>query len=270
MAEQHDQTTSVAEAFNRKAPVYDQFTAINPHLQWLRRRVYDHVSSVMAKGSHILEINAGTGEDAVALIERGYRVHATDLAPDMIARVDEKIAQHGYTNELSAQLCSFTNLDQVEGKFDAVFSNSGGLNCINDLALITRHLPQKLRVGGIATWVVMPPFYPWELATAVKDWRVGTRRFAGKRGVATNVEGVKMTTYYFWPSYVRKCFGPQFSQVRLQSLNIFSPNADNYTFMHKAPRTYRLLRSLDTRLGDLRPFSSWGDFFIISMRYDGG
>ena len=261
-----EQFQAVSDAFDKKADLYDAFTQLNPHLQWLRGRVYEHVQSVVPVGAHILELNAGTGEDAVALIKRGYRIHATDLAPAMIAKITEKQTALDSTDDLTYQQCSFTSLHEVDGVYDAAFSNSGGLNCVPSLKPVAKGLSQKIRVGGTATMVIMPPFYPYELATALKDWRVGTRRFAGERGVASKVEGVAMTTYYFTPKRVRQWFGDNWSQVRLQSLNLFSPNADNYTFMQKAPRIYRTLKQMDIRLGDTPPLNRWGDFFILTLR----
>lgn len=263
-----DQFQAVSDAFDRKADLYDAFTQRNPHLQWLRNRVYDHVQSVVPVGAHILELNAGTGEDAVALIERGYRVHATDLAPAMITKIADKQANLLAQGTLTYQQCSFVSLHEVEGVYDAAFSNSGGLNCVPSLKPVASGLEQKIRVGGTATMVIMPPFYPWELATAVKDWRVGTRRFAGERGAESRVEGVAMTTYYFTPQRVKQWFGENWSEVRLQSLNLFSPNADNYTFMQKAPRIYNTLKKMDIALGDTPPFNRWGDFFILTLSRD--
>lgn len=268
MSETPRQFQPAADGFSRISHHYETFTAANPHLQWLRSRVYEHVVSVVPQGSHILEVNAGTGEDAVALIARGYRVHATDIAPQMIDYIEQKRASQP-ADALTSQLVSLTELDRVEGQFDALFSNSGGLNCIPDLTQFTRHLPSKLRTGGTATVAIMPPFYPWELTLMVKDWRVGTRRFVGQKGIAANVEGVQVMTYYYTPRFVMRCFGPRFSLVRLQSLNLFSPNADNYTFMQKAPRIYRALTTLDKRLGDLPPFNRWGDYFMLTMRFNG-
>lgn len=264
----NDHFDNVATAFSRKALVYDAFDDININLQRMRRKVYDHFTRFAPAGGHVLELNAGTGLDASVLVQRGYRVHATDIAPGMLAKIEQKAAEHKLQERLTVQACSFTELEQVTvGPFDAVFSNSGGLNCIADLTAVTRHLPSLLNPGSTITWVIMPPIYPWELALTLKDWRVGTRRLR-PGGVMAHVEGVYFKTYYFTPRQVRNAFGPQFRQLDLEGLSIITPPADNYTFAQNHPRLYRQLAQLDDRLAHWPVLRGWGDFFILTMRYE--
>ena len=46
-------------------------------------------------GERVLELNCGTGEDAVHLARRGVRVLATDNSPRMLAAARSKIARAG-------------------------------------------------------------------------------------------------------------------------------------------------------------------------------
>jgi ubiquinone/menaquinone biosynthesis C-methylase UbiE len=107
-----DQFAQVAAAFSLKAGVYDAFGQDHANLARMRQKVYAQLARWTPAGSHILELNAGTGLDAVALIERGYRVHATDLAPGMVAEMRRKQAELGLNGRLTLQQCSFTELDQ--------------------------------------------------------------------------------------------------------------------------------------------------------------
>jgi len=221
-----------------------------------------------------LELNAGTGLDAVALVERGYRVHATDIAPGMVAQMELKRAEMvrkkeilGLDGRFTTQLCSFTELDKVAaGPFDAVFSNFGGLNCVAELTAVTRHLPQLLKPGGVLIWVVMPPICPWELVLLPKDWRVATRRLR-PGGVVANVEGVQFQTFYFTPGQVQKALGSAFHTVALSGLSIVTPTADNDQFARRHPRLFRWLVRLDDWLGKRPLFNRIGDFFILTARF---
>jgi hypothetical protein len=231
----------------------------------MRRKFYDHIQSVMPPGGYLLELNAGTGQDAVALVERGFRVHATDIAPGMLAQIEEKVSQYGLEGKLTYKYCSFTQLDQVtEGPFDGIYSNSGGLNCIANLTAVTRGLPALLRPGARVTWVIMPKICPWELAVSAKNFRVGTRRLH-RHGIMAHVEGVYFRTHYFTARQVRQAFGPRFRQVKLEGLSVFTPTADNKTFAVNHNRLYRRLVQLDDLLATRRPFNGWGDFFILTM-----
>lgn len=263
----HNHFQNVADAFSHKALIYDAFGKGHENLTRMRRKVYDHIGSLVASGGYLLELNAGTGLDAVEIVRRGYRVHTTDIAPGMIGKIEQKIEQHGLHGRLTAQRCSFTELDQVSiGPFDAIYSNFGGLNCVADLTAVTRHIPHLLKPSGIVTWVIMPRICPWELALTLKDWRVGTRRLR-RDGIQANVEGVQFHTTYFSARQVRRAFGSEFRQVKLEGLSIVTPTADNKTFTHNHSRLYRRLVKWDDRLAHWPPFNGWGDFFILSMKY---
>lgn len=261
--------SAVADAFSRKATVYDAFGENHPNLDRMRQRVYDHISSVQQAGAHLLELNAGTGTDALALIKRGFRIHATDLAPGMLAEIKSKIETHHLQDGLSAQACSFTELDKVTaGPFDGVISNFGGLNCIDELRLVTRHLPTLLKPGGVVTWVIMPPICPWELAVFWKDWQVATRRLR-PGGVSAHVEGVHFKTDYFSAAQTIESFGSRFDLLRLEGLSIVTPPADNVSFAVKRPTLYKNLVRLESAIAQRWPFNRIGDFFILSMRFCG-
>jgi ubiquinone/menaquinone biosynthesis C-methylase UbiE len=264
MALSHDE--AVAEAFSRKAAVYDRFGEGHEQLSRMRQKLYDHLGRVAPAGSHLLELNAGTGLDAVEMIKRGYTVHATDLAAGMVSQIEQKIAHYGLEKKLTVQQCSFTELDQLPNvTFDGLYSNSGGLNCIADLTLATRHFGRLLRPGGTATLVIMPPLCPWEHALLFKDWRVATRRWR-PGGVLAQVEGVQFMTYYFTVRQVLAALGPAFELYRLEALALCTPTADNKTFAVNHPTLYRWLVKIDDLLAHTRPFNGWGDFFILTAR----
>jgi ubiquinone/menaquinone biosynthesis C-methylase UbiE len=264
----NSQFSQVAAAFSRKARVYDVFGQDHANLSRMRGKVYEQVMRWTPAGGHILELNAGTGLDAVALVERGYRVQASDIAPGMVAEMMQKKAVLGLDGRFTPQLCSFTELDQVTaGPFDAVFSNFGGLNCVADLTAVTHHLPQLLKPGGVLTWVIMPPICPWELGLLLKDWRVATRRLQ-RGGVVANVEGVQFHTFYFTPRQVQKALGPAFRMLALSGLSIVTPTADNDRFARRHPRLFRWLVRLDDWLAERPLFNRIGDFFMMSAQYN--
>ena len=79
---------TIAEAFPRTAEKYDAFSQDHPHLARMRSKVHDHIVRRLPARSRILELNCGTGTDAVELARRGYFVHATDIAGGMLDRLD--------------------------------------------------------------------------------------------------------------------------------------------------------------------------------------
>lgn len=259
---------TVAEAFSRMARKHDELGVDNPHQTRMRNKVYSHFQRYLPENSRVLELNAGTGTDAIELARRGYRVHATDIAAGMLERLRDKVADLKLQKQITYQRCSFTELGKVQGApFDAVFSNMGGLNCIADLSPVIQQLPKVLRPGGVVTWVLMPPVCLWELAEIFRGRpRLAFRRFS-KGGTRAHLEGLYFTVYYFRPGQVVRWFGPDYDCLAVQGLSVLTPTADSLNFAKRFPHLYGILARLDDRLALRAPWRGWGDFFIISFRY---
>jgi ubiquinone/menaquinone biosynthesis C-methylase UbiE len=261
-------TAVIAEAFSRPAEKYDAFAEDHPHLTRLRGKVYDHLARWLPPGARLLELNSGSGVDAVHLAQQGYRVHATDIAPGMLARLREKVERLGLQPRIAVQECSFTRLDQVHNApFDAVFSDMGGLNCIPDLSPVIRELPRVLRPGGLVTWVLMPPVCLWELAELLRGHpRLAFRRLA-RAGTRSHLEGLHFDIYYFSPARVLDWFGADYQLLSLEGLSVITPTAESKNLAKRFPRVYASLAWLDDRLAPRAPWSGWGDFYILTLRY---
>lgn len=259
----------VAEAFSRTAERYDRFAEDHPHQSRMRAKVYAHLARHVPPGARILELAAGTGTDALELARRGYRVHATDIAPGMLARLRGKLERSHLRARVSVQECSFTELDRVVGApYDAVFSDLGGLNCAPDLRAVIRRLPGVLRPGGIVTWVLMPPVCLWELALVfLGQPRVALRRLH-PGGTRAHLEGLHFTVHYHAPRDVVAAFGPDHRLLEIEGLSVITPTAESKSLATRHPRLYRGLAWLDDRLAHVPPWRGWGDFFIVSLRYE--
>jgi len=259
---------TIAEAFSRTAEKYDAFASDHPNQTRMRNKVYGHIQRFVPSDSRILELNCGTGTDAVELARRGYQVHATDIAPGMLERLQEKVLERNLGSQISCQQCSFTELDQVQdAPFDAVFSNLGGLNCIPNLSPVIAQLPKVLRPNSLVTWVLMPPVCLWELAEVFRGHpRLAFRRFA-RNGTRAHLEGLYFTVYYFTPKKVYEWFGDEYDCLAIEGLSVITPTAESKNFAKRYTRLYRTLSWLDDRLAPRSPWYGWGDFFIITMRY---
>jgi ubiquinone/menaquinone biosynthesis C-methylase UbiE len=258
----------IAEAFSRTAEKYDAFAEDHPHLTRLRNKVYAHATHYIPQGARILELNCGTGTDAVELARHGYHVHATDIAPGMLDRLRHKVEQFDVRQRVTYQQLSFSELNKVRGApFDAVFSNLGGLNCIPDLSPVIQQLPNVLRPNGLVTWALMPPVCLWEMAEIFRGRiRQAFRRFS-HTGTRAALEGLDFTVYYFTPQQVLEWFGDDYQCLAMEGLSVITPTAESKNFAKLYPRLYRTLCWLDDRLASRSPWRGWGDFFIITLRY---
>jgi ubiquinone/menaquinone biosynthesis C-methylase UbiE len=236
----------------------------------MRDKVYANVMRYVPAGAHILELNAGTGTDAVRLAQLGYTVHATDIAPGMLNRLREKVAGLGLHHRVTMEELSFLSLEHVQGApFDAVFSDLGGLNCIPALTPVIQQLPKLLEPGGVVTWVLMPHICLWEMAELFRgNFSLAFRRFSRGK-VRARLEGLSFDVYYFSPHQVTKWFGKEFELIALEGLSVITPTAESKDFAKAYPRLYQTLSWLDDRLSSRWPWYGWGDFYILTMKYKG-
>ena len=258
----------IGEAFSRFAGKHEEISENNPHQARLRKKVYDHLIHFLPAQSRILELNSGTGVDAIALALRGYRIHATDIATGMLDLLDKKVTRLNLQDSISHQLCSFEELEKVtDAPYDAVFSNMGGLNCIADLTPVIRSLPKVLKPGGFVTCVLMPPVCLWEIAEVFRGKpRNAFRRF-NRHGTVAQLEGLMFKVHYFTPRRVIRWFGVDFRLLRLEGLSVLTPTMDSKNFAARYPKFYSALAKLDDLVSAHAPWSGMGDFFICTFQY---
>jgi len=114
------------EAFNIAALTYDEGESSNEILKWMRGLVHDIYLMNFKAGDELLELNAGTGIDALFLAEKGIKVFATDISDKMIGIVKEKVKKQEAEKFIKAKVCSFNEIDSIEkNNFDGVISNFG-------------------------------------------------------------------------------------------------------------------------------------------------
>src|SRR3990172_9318386 len=97
------QVSKVKVAYNRASKWYDDLQRGNKIANWGRRVVRAHVLQFLHEGSKILEINAGTGADAIFFASRGFSVHATAISGGMLKYLDENVKKRHLEGLISSQ-----------------------------------------------------------------------------------------------------------------------------------------------------------------------
>jgi ubiquinone/menaquinone biosynthesis C-methylase UbiE len=266
---EHIQELKAAEAFSRQAGVFDQLFGNNPVIMYKRRRVREHILALAQPGASMLELNCGTGEDALYFAERGFYVHATDISEGMLEALQRKISATGSGAHISWENCSFTQLDRLRnrGPFDHIYSNFGGLNCTGDLGKVLNALPLLLRPGGTATLVIISRFCLWETLLVFKGkLRTAFRRFFSNKGRRARIEERYFTCWYYRPSVVRKMMEKEFNYLGHEGLCCLVPPSYIENFAQKYPGLFRFLQQKENRWKQRWPWKNWGDYFIISFR----
>ncbi len=251
------------DAFDRLAGDYDRLFDENPIGSLMRKAVRRRLEVRFNPGHHLLELNCGTGEDAIFLAQRGIRVLATDLSPAMIEICRDKAARRGVSRMVEFRPLGLEELGRLAGSsFDGVLSNFGGLNCVQDLAATGRSLARLLRPRALALFCVMGPWVPWEWY-----WFLD-RRESGKAFRRLQKGGVQWRGRRIqYPSIrqFRKAF-PDFGLLRAGALGALVPPPYAQSWALKHPRALRVLHGLERALERVPPLPWLADHYVLEMR----
>jgi ubiquinone/menaquinone biosynthesis C-methylase UbiE len=258
---------NIGEAFSRQSESYDLADRKNVILQWMRQQVYSHCIKYFHPGEKILELNCGTGIDAIYFAEKGLKVHATDISDGMLAELRRKIEIRNLQRNITPQKLSFFELNVLpQRSYNHVFSNFGGLNCTKDIDQVILQFKNLLTPGGTVTLVMMPPFCPWEIALALKgNFKTAFRRLR-KEGTDSNVEGILFKSYYYSPSTLIAYFGKNYRVKELRGLASLVPPPYLENIPIKYPGIFKSLQKADAKLSHRYPFNRWADHFILTMQ----
>ncbi len=256
-------------AFTRQSAVFDELYSGDTIINYKRERVREHVLKYLAPGASILELNAGTGEDAIFFAQNAFKVHATDLSAGMQQELKKKVEKKQLDSLISTEICSYTSLDELKNKgpYDLIFSNFAGLNCTGDLDKVLASFNGLLNPGGLVTLVILPKFCLWETLLVFKGkFRIAFRRFFSKKGRKANVEGTGFKCWYYNPSYIVKRLKSNFRVLSIEGLCTTVPPSYIEGFAEKHPRAFKFLKEKEEKLKSRRPWKYIGDYYIISLR----
>lgn len=263
----HSQEQAAEAAFSRQSVIFDQVYETNLLTSWMRDRVREEVMSLIEPGSEMLELNCGTGLDAMYFAGQGISVHATDQSKGMLKEFARKLEGSGLEHNIQLEECSFSGLSKLESgkEYDYIFSNFGGLNCSDRLGEVLQQIDRLLRPGGRFTLVLMPKFCPWEVMMLFRGYfRTAMRRFS-RSGAPAKIEGLPFHCYYYNPSFVIRHLGNSFQLRGLKSLGLTVPPPYIEGFIERYPSVFKKLESAEGALHDRWPFNRWGDYYMISM-----
>ena len=184
----------VRETWNARAPQWEA-QAERDARSGDRARELDRMEHALAlrPGARVLDAGCGTGQYAIAFAERGYRVTAVDLAPEMIERARKRAEAHGV--EVEWRVGDIGRLSDPLAVYDAIHAR-GVLHLVPDVPGTLREFRRVLVPGGRLFASVpgaLSPIYrhawrrfldppevgtnlmtPWELETVLETlgWRV--------------------------------------------------------------------------------------------------
>jgi ubiquinone/menaquinone biosynthesis C-methylase UbiE len=258
-----------AAAFTRQSASFDELYGSDSIIQYKRERVRKHVEQFLNPGSRILELNSGTGEDAIWFAQHGHTVHATDISAGMQQVLKTKASALDLEGKISTEIISFTELENLKQQkaYDLIFSNFAGLNCTGELHKVLDPFSSLLKPGGIATLVILPKFCLWEFLLLFKGrFKTAFRRFFSSKGVTAHIEGEYFKCWYYNPSFVINRLQKEFDLVAVEGLCTLVPPSYMEGFAEKHPKLYAFLEAKEEKWKSKWPWRNIGDYYIISLR----
>lgn len=233
-----------------------------------RKRVYKLLADVLQKSApqKILEVNCGTGEDAIWLAEQGFDVVATDLSEKMIGVAQNK-------SDMANPVFKTLDINELpkhfQGeKFDLIFSNFGGLNCLSPirLELFFKNASDLLTPNGRLALIIMPKNTKWEQAyfLAKGDSKNAFRR--NKNSAIANVDGQNVLTFYYNPNETAALAHPYFDAVQTNPIGFFLPPSYLEPFFSKHPNLFSILDTFESGVTHLSFLARHADHYFIDLR----
>lgn len=253
--------------FDAIAADYDQsFTeTITGRLQ--RQVVHQCLLPILSNKGKVLEINCGTGEDALWMAQQGCQVVATDISGAMVQVAAQKVADAGLSAQIQVRIADASDLRNsgISGKFDLIFSNFGGLNCLSPAQIRTFSATAKelLAPNGRLVLVVMGRFCWWEtLYFLIKGNFSAAFRRRSQNAIPARLDGqTTVDTWYYSPQELAELM-PKFRVIRTEAVGFWLPPSYLDPFFSRFPRVLRLLNWLEGKSRG-RLLAGGADHFLV-------
>ncbi len=118
---------SALVAYDEIAPYYDRFTAHHDYELWVHSLLEAVARVALADKNRLLDVGCGTGKSFVPMLDRGWRVTACDLSPEMLARARLKVGE-----EVELHVADVRALPRF-GEFDLVWCLDDVINYLGDV-----------------------------------------------------------------------------------------------------------------------------------------
>lgn len=261
-------------AFDAVAAEYDQQFTHTPTGDFQRKLVHHYIDSCLLSSTQplsVLELNCGTGADALHLLKQNCKVLATDISAQMVHTARQKAAKLTGEEQQRIRFQTLAAQDVLQLKaqapFDLVFSNFGGLNCISPQAFqqLAADLNQLLAPGGQAVFVIMSRFSWWETAyfLAKANWKAAWRRRSQTPIDAPLAEGLSVKTWYYSPTEVADLMYPYFRLNQKQGIGFTIPPSYLDPFFAKRPKLLNWLWTVEQRLVQWPFLAAQSDHFLL-------
>jgi ubiquinone/menaquinone biosynthesis C-methylase UbiE len=254
-------------AFDTIAESYDYLFTSSRIGRSQRSVVWRKAETVFNAGDHVLELNCGTGIDALFLASLGITVTACDASAAMIEQARARKTLQAPLASIDFQPLSTERLNELPTDlcFDGVFSNFSGLNCVSEISTMARFLASRLLPGGQLLLCLSTRFCAWEILHYLVRGDV-RKAFRRCRGVAPARMGpYSFAVYYPTVRSLLRDFGPGFQLRSVTGIGIAVPPSYMESWARRNTSIFRVCEAFDRVTENWPCIRVLGDHMLLHL-----
>lgn len=251
------------KSFDQEAGAYDAHFSHSCVGIEQRRQVWQQLEKQgLTSGQRVLELNCGTGIDAAEFLRRGNSVCATDASEGMLREAQKRVPAE------NLRALRLEELGSVEGGYTLLFSNFGGVNCLDRSQMRTflEAAAAKLVANGQVVLVVMGKRCAWDrLYLRFKGRRAEINRRNTDLGLEVPVADGTVTTWYYSPKELVEMAQTSFALSAQKPIGLYVPPSYLAPFFERRKMLFRFLKFMD-RIFRFRGCANFSDHYYLSLR----
>ncbi|MEL6536394.1 MAG: class I SAM-dependent methyltransferase [Bacteroidota bacterium] len=259
-----------AAEFDEMAATYDEDFTHTLVGSYQRQQVWHYLDNNLPNiPLKVLELNCGTGEDALWMAKKGHQVHATDISSQMVSVAQHKLEEAGFGHKASSEVLAIAPdaLTTLPGQYDIIFSNFGGWNCLSpqEIQAVAKPLAARVAPGGRMLAVIMPDRCTWEMLYFFSRGRWSDARRRVRRYSQFTPPGRDpMDIYYFRPKQFAQAFSPYFKLRKIQGVGLWVPPSYLNQHLKSFPKALAWAQRRDLA-GATKRWPRWADHCVVDV-----
>jgi ubiquinone/menaquinone biosynthesis C-methylase UbiE len=253
-------------AFDSLAETYDDTFTHSLIGRAQRDAIWNIVRQTFKPGDHILELNCGTGEDALFLARIGASVFACDASERMISVAGERHAREAPQSLLRFEALAIERIGELQYRhFDGVFSNFSGLNCVADIGAVAQQLSALVKPGARMLLCLSSRICLWESLWFLTRAQPGRAFRRWKGHTVATLGGFTVAVQYPTLRALRKLFSPFFVLRSCIGIGVAVPPSYLEPWARNHEGVLNGLRAVDTVISRWPGLRAIGDHMLLSF-----
>ena len=254
-------------AFDTIADSYDYLFTSSLIGRSQRSVVWRKAETVFRAGDHVLELNCGTGIDALFLASLGITVTACDASSAMIEQARARKALQAPLASIDFHSLCTERLSELPADlcFDGVFSNFSGLNCVSGISAVAQFIASRMLPGAQLLLCLSTRFCAWEILHYLVHGNV-RKAFRRCSGIAPARMGpYSFPVYYPTVRSFLRDFGPAFQLRSITGIGIAVPPSYMEAWARGNASIFRICEAFDSLTENWPCIRVMGDHMLLHL-----